>query len=106
MFGRANTPRWRIKAALRQLWLRSRERATALKNSNYCCEKCGVKASKAKGKEQKIEVHHKQGIGNWDKVIAMIQDELLVEPDKLQALCPNCHREETYKEKYGTDSIR
>lgn len=88
------------------MWLRSRERASALKNSGYKCEKCGVKASKAKGKEQKIEVHHKEGIGNWDKVISLIQDELLCDVDKLQCLCPNCHRDVEYEEKYGRDTIR
>ena len=97
MLGQTYTKPWKIRSALRQMWLRSRERATALKNSGYKCEKCGVKASKAKGREQKIEVHHKEGIGNWDKVIALIQDELLCDAENLQCLCPNCHREETYK---------
>lgn len=97
MLKSTRTPKGRIKAALRQLWLRSRERATALKNTKYCCAKCGVKQSKAKGKEQKIEVHHKEGIANWNKVIELIQAELLVSPDKLESLCPTCHRNETIK---------
>jgi len=73
------------------MWLRSRERATALKRSNYCCERCDVKQSKAKGKEQKVHVHHKKGIGNWDKVIALIREEILCDPSLLKVLCPACH---------------
>jgi predicted HNH restriction endonuclease len=97
MKDKKRTQRSRIKAALRQLWLRSRERAQALKNNNYSCNKCGAKQSKAAGREQKVEVHHKEGIGNWDKVIELIQEEILCDPEKLEVLCPECHKEETYK---------
>ena len=86
------TPRSRIKAALRRLWLTSRERAEAIKRDNYTCQICHAKQSKAKGKEQKVEVHHKEGIGNWDKIITIIQQELLCEPEHLQTLCPECHK--------------
>lgn len=89
-----NTPRSRVRSALRQLWLRSRERAAALKAAGRSCQRCGVKASVAKGREQKIEVHHKAGIGNWDKVIDSIYSELLVSPDNLEAICPECHAKE------------
>ena len=88
------TPRSKIKAALHRLWLYSRERSLALKLSGNRCLKCGVKASKEEGKEQKIQVHHIAGIGNWDKVIKLIKKELLVSPDKLISLCPKCHSEE------------
>ena len=88
------TPRSRIKSALRKLWLQSRERAEAMKREKYTCQKCNKKQSKAKGKEQKIEVHHLEGIGNWDKVITLIQSEILCSSDKLEVLCPECHREE------------
>ena len=85
------TPKTIIVRQLRQLWLRSRERGEALKRAGYACEKCGVKKSAAKGKEQKIEVHHKEGVCNWDKIIEVIREQLLCSPDKLEALCPECH---------------
>lgn len=85
------TPRSQIVHALRLLWLRSRERATALRLAEYKCAECGVKASQAKGREQKVEVHHKEGIGNWDNVIDVIYKELLCDVSNLQVLCPDCH---------------
>ena len=88
------TPRSKVRAAIRQLWLRSRERAAALKRDNYTCQTCGVKQSKALGKEQKVEVHHKQGICNWESVIDVIFKEVLCSPDHLETKCPNCHQEE------------
>ena len=88
-----HTPSSRIRSALRQLWLRSRERAAALKRDKYSCVKCGVKQSKAKGKEVKVEVHHKEGILNWDELIWSIRDELLCDPKHLETLCKKCHRE-------------
>jgi predicted HNH restriction endonuclease len=90
-FRQPNTPRTQIRRQIRILWMRSRERSQAMKNAHYCCEKCGKKQSKAKGKEQKIEVHHKQGIGNWDEVIRVIQEQILVNPNQLECLCPECH---------------
>ena len=91
MGNKERTPNSQIKHALRLLWMKSRERSTALKREGYCCQKCGKKKSVKKGAEQKIEVHHKEGIGNWDKVIALIQEEILCEPEKLEVLCPECH---------------
>jgi CRISPR/Cas system CSM-associated protein Csm3 (group 7 of RAMP superfamily) len=90
------TPKSQIRGALRQLWLRSRERAKALKDNNYTCQKCHVKQSKAKGKEQKVEVHHKEGVCNWEQILQCIYDQLLCDPSKLEVLCPICHKEETY----------
>lgn len=87
------TPRSRVRSAIRQLWLRSRERAAALKSQGYCCQSCGVKQSKAKGHEQAIEVHHKQGIGNWDTVIDTIYRQILCDPAVLEVLCPDCHKD-------------
>ena len=87
------TPNSRIKSALRQLWLRSRERAKTLKMANYTCSCCGVKQSKAKGKEVKVEVHHREGILNWLEVYRVIREQLLCEPDKMEVLCPKCHKE-------------
>ena len=97
MKDKTKTPRGRIRANLRRLWLHSRERTAALKNAEYTCECCGVKQSKAKGKEQKIEVHHKEGVLNWDELEKQIRLFLLPDQDKLEVLCPECHKKETYK---------
>jgi predicted HNH restriction endonuclease len=86
------TPRSKVRAALRQLFLRSRERDAALKASGYKCKCCGIKQSTAQGKEQKIQVHHIQGIGNWEKIIDMIFEELLCNPGLMEPLCPECHK--------------
>jgi predicted HNH restriction endonuclease len=88
----------KIRACLRQLWLRSKERATAMKNNNYTCQKCGVKKSVAKGREQRIEVHHKRGILNWQELIKQIRLFLLCNPEDLEVLCPECHKLETEKQ--------
>ncbi len=88
------TPDYRIRSALRLLWLRSRERGEAIKRDKYTCQCCGVKQSKAKGKEKKVEVHHKEGVGNWDKIIDLIYSELLCDPKDLETLCPGCHDKE------------
>jgi len=85
------TPRSKVRAALRHLYLHSRERAAALKRDKYTCVDCGKKQSKAKGKEFKVEVHHKKGITNWEKVIDLIYKEILCEPKKLEVLCKRCH---------------
>jgi predicted HNH restriction endonuclease len=50
-----------------------------------------VKQSKAKGKEQAIEVHHKTGIQNWENVIDVIYQQILCSPATLEVLCPDCH---------------
>jgi len=86
-----NTPRSKIRSALRQLWLRSRERAKRLKIDGYTCQICQRKQSKAKGKEFAVQVHHTQGVGNWESIIDQIYEELLCDPDKLQTLCKDCH---------------
>ena len=92
------TPRSKIRAALRQLWLRSRERAEAIKRDSYTCQRCHRKQTKRKGKEFRVEVHHVEGIGNWDKVIDSIYKEILCAPEYLVVLCKTCH-EETEAEK-------
>ena len=88
------TPRSKIKNALRILWMRSRERGAALRATGYCCSKCNGKASKAKGRAFDVHVHHKIGIGNWDRVIDVIYEELLCDKSLLVALCPSCHAKE------------
>lgn len=87
------TPRSRVRAAIRALWLRSRERAAALKRESNTCECCGAKQSVAKGREVKLQVHHLDGI-EWEKVIDYVFRHVLVDPDKLQVLCESCHNEE------------
>lgn len=84
-----NTPRSRIRSALRQLWLRSRERAKALKDAGYHCQNCGVKQSVAKGREVKLEVHHNPGI-DWDGVAEIIETRILRAPQ--YPLCKTCHK--------------
>ena len=87
------TPRSKVKNAIRQLWLRSRERATALKNAKYTCEYCNRKQSKAKGKELKVEVHHAHGI-DWDGIVDLIIERVLQRPDDYIVLCKDCHKKE------------
>jgi predicted HNH restriction endonuclease len=87
------TSRAVIKGNLRRMWLKSRERAETMKRDGYCCQKCGIKQSKKKGAEVKINVHHLEGIDVWDEVIDLITEHILCEPDKLQTLCEDCHGE-------------
>jgi len=54
------TPNSKIKAAVRSLFLRSRERAEAKKRDGYACKRCGKKQSKAKGREVSVEVHDEE----------------------------------------------
>lgn len=92
-----NTPRSRVRAALRQVFLRSRERAAALKRESNTCEHCKRKASKAKGKELSVEVHHRSGILNWNEIIDLVYEQLLCDPSLLEVLCKECHDKEHEK---------
>jgi 5-methylcytosine-specific restriction endonuclease McrA len=92
------TPNSKIRSALRMLFLRSRERAMAIKRDKYTCVCCGAKQLKAKGQEIKVEVHHIDGILNWDKLINQVRKYLLCTPGKLQTLCVQCHSKETKSE--------
>jgi len=87
------TPRSRVRSALRKLFLRSRERAATLKRDSYTCQKCLRKMSKAKGKEFAVQVHHLEGVGNWEKIIDSVFEELLCSPDLMVTLCKKCHEE-------------
>ena len=88
------TPRSKIRSALRKwIWLRSRERASALKREGYRCQECKQKQSKAKGKELYVEVHHLDGTG-IDKLIDCVYEYLLHNPDRLKVLCEDCHEKE------------
>ncbi len=84
-----NTPRSRVRACIRKLSLHSRERAATLKKSGYKCVDCGVKQSKAKGKEVKLEVHHEPPI-DWEGLIDLIFERILNAPQ--EPLCLKCHK--------------
>ena len=88
------TPRSIIKHALRALWLRSRERLAALKRDNYTCQACHRKQSKARGKEFSVEVHHCDGIDDWEGLVDAVYRRLLCDPSKLVTLCKECHEKE------------
>jgi predicted HNH restriction endonuclease len=88
------TPNSRIKSALRKLFLTSRERSNAIKRDNYSCQCCGAKQSRAKGKEVYVEVHHKDGINNWDELYKSIRKYLLCDPEHLETVCKSCHKKE------------
>lgn len=85
------TPNSKIKSALRKLFLRSRERAAALKRDNYTCCCCGKKQSKAKGREVFVEIHHLEGVLNWEELYKVVREYLLCSPDKMKTLCVECH---------------
>jgi predicted HNH restriction endonuclease len=85
------TPSSRIRSALRLLWMRSRERGEALKNTGYCCSVCGIKQSAEKGRVVKLEVHHVDGC-DWEGVIDMIRQKILQTPEKLAPVCKPCHK--------------
>jgi 5-methylcytosine-specific restriction endonuclease McrA len=90
---RPNTPKSQIRSALRRLWMRSRERVATLKRDGYCCQECGKKQSKARGREVAVVVHHLDGI-NWDGLVELVAKRLLQDPGKLTTLCVECHEKE------------
>lgn len=89
----AGTPKGQIISALRRLFLRSRERAAALKRDKNTCWTCKRKASKAKGREVAVEVHHIDPV-QFDRLVEMIREELLVSPEGLMTVCRACHKDE------------
>ena len=94
------TPRSKLRSALRSAWLRSRERQAALKRDRYTCQRCGVKQSRARGREVFVNVHHLKPI-DWDELLQLIYDSgLMVGPEGLITLCVACHeREENERER-------
>lgn len=88
------TTRSQVWNVIRKLSLWSPEHAAALKASGHRCEVCGVKFSKALGKEVKGEVHHRTPIAET-KMKALIIDLILtyvIPPyEQLQCLCKPCH---------------
>jgi len=91
------TPRTKIRAGLRRIWQGSREKNAALKKAGYRCEMCSVKKSQAKGKEQKIQVHHIKKI-DWEELIDLVYERLLQTPEDYMCLCPDCHKKIHEKE--------
>lgn len=91
------TPSSQIRSAIRKLWLRSRERRAAIVRTGNKCETCHVKASKARGREVNIDVHHIWA-PNWERIFTVIREELLVGPENLKPLCESCHDEHHAKE--------
>ncbi len=87
----------RIRSALRRLFLRSRERAAALKRDGYTCQICGRKQSRAKGKEFYVEEHHRKGVLNWEALFEAVRKYLLCDPKHLETLCEKCHKEKELK---------
>jgi predicted HNH restriction endonuclease len=85
------------------MWLRSRERAKALRDAEYKCERCGVKQSRAKGREVSLEVHHKSGATRLKEVEDCIRKNLLCDPKELECLCPHCHSQEHIT--HGDDTL-
>ena len=85
------TPRSQVRSALRQLSMRSRERANALKLSGYTCSQCGVKQSKAKGREVAIVVHHINGENMLEELIDLMY-KMLLNPANMVTLCVDCHK--------------
>ena len=84
------TPNSRIVNALRQLWLRSRERSMAVKLAHNTCLDCGRKGSAAVGREVKIQVHHRNGI-DWAGIAQLIRERVLQTPEAYDVLCVDCH---------------
>ncbi len=93
------TPNSRIKSMCRQLFLRSREHAAVLKRDKYTCQTCGKKKSVAKGKEVKVQVHHRNNITNWQEIYDTIRKHLLCDPAEMEVLCKGCHDLETHHAK-------
>ena len=89
-----STPRSQVRSALRRLWLRSRERAATLKRDGYKCVDCGVKQSRAKGREEYVEVDHLPGI-QWEQMIDYIFQHLLINPIGLDTVCKEHHKKRT-----------
>ena len=76
------TPPSLVRSMLRRLFMWSRERAETLKRDGRKCRACGSR--------EKLNVHHVNGI-RWDRIMAVIYEELLCPADKLLTLCGPCH---------------
>ncbi len=92
------TPKTIIKNAIRRLWMYSREKRAAIKERQNTCKDCNKIGSVAKGKKCKIEVHHKNTI-DWERIINVIREEILVDTELLEVLCKECHEEKTAEQR-------
>lgn len=92
------TPNNVIRSALRQLWMRSKERNQAIKNANRQCVVCSARQSAAKGREVKLNAHHTDGI-DWADLIRLVRERLLMTPDAYTVVCERCHKQEHDEEK-------
>jgi hypothetical protein len=84
------TPRSTIKGTLQRLFVRSRERSTAMKRTGYTCDECGLKQSTAKGREVKLCVHH-MDLAKLNELTDKVYEWLLHRPERLQPLCKEHH---------------
>lgn len=89
------TPDGIIRSSLRLLFMKSREKGAATRRDKNTCQTCGAKGSVAKGKEVKTECHHTIGTEgrdiDWQRIYAVIREELLCSSDELTILCKPCH---------------
>ena len=79
------TPNTQIRSAIRQLFLRSRERRRCVMGAD-CSECCGT---------EKPQAHHINPI-NWERIFRVIREEIL--NDDLEPLCKECHDKKTESE--------
>ena len=82
-------PKAMARAALRSAWLKSPQRAEALKRDKYTCQSCFRKKSVAKGKEFKVQVHHLDTL-QWHLIDDFVE-QLFCSSDRLTTLCKVCH---------------
>lgn len=87
-------PRWKVlKEAFTGIKI---NQATGRKSKHYLCAKCQKEFPTSQ-----IEVNHKisvvpfEGLTSWDVVI----DRLFCEPEGLEAVCKDCHKQITKQEK-------
>ena len=97
---------WKTKtlSALRMIWLRSRERGDAIKETDRRCCCCGVRQSAAKGREAALTVHHLHR-PNWERILTVIKEELFSEPVYLWPMCNECHEDLHFAEDEGIDDF-
>ena len=85
-----------VRAGMRRMWLRSRERGTAMKLAKRACSCCGAKQIVATP-DVRLEVHHTKGI-DWEDMIDMFFERVLQRPEDYTVLCKVCHLAEHEKE--------
>lgn len=86
-----------ITNVLRRIWSWSPERAAVVKRAKGHCEECGEPVAATKKEQEKkggrrLEIHHLEPVKMTD-LAKMIHARLFPGPDKLLALCEQCHKE-------------